>query len=178
MIIYLFPFLLSRNLRLARAADAVDIQSKAVLVETLQLQVVDGLAYFSRLDFRHLAAYRTHLMAVAVVVVAGLVVRGSLKTVANNQTQFQEQLQRVVQRGTTHGKVILVGQLLTQFVQGEMPVHPIHRVQYGIAFRRLAVVVQFQIIRQYRPDGFLHILLHLLRRFSRNHAKVRNNYEL
>ena len=141
MIIYLFSFLLSRNLRLARAADAVDIQSKAVLVETLQLQVVDSLAYFSRLDFRHLAAHRTHLMAVAVVVVAGLVVRGSLKTVANDQTQLQEQLQRVVQRGTTHGEVILVGQLLTQFVEGEMPVHPIHRIQYGIAFRRLAVVV-------------------------------------
>ena len=103
----------SCDLGLTGAADAIDIQREAVLAKTLQMIVTDGVGDFGRLKLRDLATYGTYLMAMAIVVVAGLVFRRALEAVSDDQTQFHEQPQRVIKSGTTYRKPFLFIEFVT-----------------------------------------------------------------
>ena len=146
--------------RLTRAADSIDIQRKTVLAETLRTQTANHLINLWRLHLRHLATQCAYLVTVTIVVVTSLVLRGRLKTVSHHQSQFNEELQRVIQRSPAHGKVILLGKLLAQLLKREMLLRAIYCIQYGKPLRSLPVLVQFQIARQYVFDGYFDVFFH------------------
>ena len=142
LLFFLFSLPLSGQLRLTAAAYTIDVKCEAILTKTLQVQLVNDFCHFRGLDLGHLATHGTYLMAVAVVVVAGLVARGALKAVTNDQTQLQKQVQRVVERGPLTGKLYSSLSLSPNSSKREVTVHTIHSLKNRIALRRLAMVVQ------------------------------------
>ena len=84
----------------------------------------------------------------AVVVIAGLIFRRSLKTMPDNQPQFKEQVERIIQSCPTDGEVHLICQPIVQLLQRKMSVDTINGFQDGIAFWRLAMIVHLKIVIQ------------------------------
>ena len=62
----------------------------------------------------------------------------------NHQTKVHEQIQRIVKRGTTDRKKILVN-LFTQLLNGKMAIETIHRIKHRKALRRLTEFILVQI---------------------------------
>ena len=86
LLILFILFLYFPHLRLAVAAYPIDIEGKPVLSESLQMHILYRHDNVWRSDFRHLATYRTDLMAMALLVITCFVFRTSLKTVTGNQS--------------------------------------------------------------------------------------------
>jgi len=139
-----FSVLAFCDLGLAVAADAIDIKCKAVLAETLQLHVINSHNDCRGFHLCHLAAHRAYLVAVTVVVVAGLVLSGTLKPVAYYKPQFKEKIQRVVKCGSADGEIKFVGKFVIQFLQGEMAFDAIDGPKYCIALWCLAMIVHLK----------------------------------
>ena len=134
---------LTRDLGLTTAADAIDVEREAVLMETLGTQRPDGIDDRLRLDLRDTATHGANLMAMAIAIVAGLITRGGLNAMANDQTQLHEELQRVIEGGPAHAEVVFIDELIAKLFEREMPGSAIDRIEDGIALRRLPVLVQF-----------------------------------
>ena len=83
-----------------------------------------------------------------------------MKAVAYHKAQFQEQVERVIQRCPADTKLKLVRQFLSQLVQREVPIDAIYRIKYRITLLRLTMVVHFQIAVKYPPDGGFHTIIH------------------
>ena len=159
------------HLRLAIAADTIDIQREAILPETLQVQVLNRLDNLRRPELRHLPAHRTYLMAMAVVVVTRLVFRDSLKAMADDQAQLQEKIQCVIDRRPTDDEKEVIDQLLIQFLEREVTVDAVDGFQDGVALWRLAMIIHLKIVIQNpfysRQNTFFHP------RKIKNRTKVR-----
>jgi hypothetical protein len=84
-------------------------------------------------------------VAVAVVVVTCLILRGALKTVADYQPQLQEKVERVIERCPAYGKLVFIGQLLAELIEREMTFRIVDSTQDGITFWRLAVIIHFEV---------------------------------
>ena len=126
------------------------------------MHLIDSLGNLRSLYFGYLTTYRTYLVAVIIVGIAGLIFGGSLKTVTNNQTQFHEKVQRVIERGPRHRKLIFLSQTFTQFVECEMPSYIIYSKQYGITFRCFTMIIHLQIIIQYALNRGKHTVFLLI----------------
>lgn len=68
------------HLRLARAADTIDVDGIPITFEAFQSQIGDGIVNLLRLQLSDLAAQRAHLMNIASLRVAEFVGRGAGKT--------------------------------------------------------------------------------------------------
>jgi hypothetical protein len=112
-------------------------------------------------------------MAVTIVIIAGLIARSPLKTVANHQPHFHKELQRIIQCGPTDGETQFPVQLLAQLLKREMSYHTIDSIQNSITLRSLAMIVQFQIARQYVSDCRLIAFSHFM---WLNWLKTAQNY--
>jgi hypothetical protein len=112
-------------------------------------------------------------MAMTVVVIAGLIARSSLKTVANDQPHLHEEFQRIVQGSPANGETQFLVQLLTQLLKRKMPLHAIDSIQDGVTLRSLTMIVQFQIARQYISDCRLIVFSHFM---WLNWLKTAQNY--
>lgn len=122
----------------------------------------NGLTDLQRLEFRDFSTDGTYLMAMAVIIIAGLILCRSLKTVSNDQPQLHEELQRVIQRSPAHGETQLFIQFFAQLLQREMPIDAIYGIKNGHALRRLSQAILFQVPRQDVPDRFLDIFFHFM----------------
>ena len=111
-------------------------------------------------------------MAVAVVVVAGLILCGTLKTVADDEAQCHEEPQCVVQRGSTHRKPVFSIQFVAQFVEREMPIDAIYCIEYGKALWRLSQIVLFQVTGKDIPHRNSYVFFHFM------WLKTAQNYEI
>ena len=101
-------------------------------------------------------------MTMTVVVVTGLVFGNSLKAVSDDQAQFHEQFERVIQRCPADRKLQVAVQLFTKFLQREMTIDAIDGIKDGKALRRLAELVQFQVIGEDIPDRYLNTIFHFM----------------
>ena len=101
-------------------------------------------------------------MAMAVVIVAGLVFRRGLKAMTYHKAQLNKQAQRIVKRGTTYREIVVVSQFVAKLLQGEMPCNAIHRIEDGKALWRLPALVQFQIAGQDILDRCLNVFSHFM----------------
>ena len=75
-------------------------------MEASHRHAVDSLADLMGLHLSHLSTHGAYLMAMAVVIIAGLVFRRRLKTMTYHKTQLYKQAQRIVKRSTTNGEVV------------------------------------------------------------------------
>jgi hypothetical protein len=101
-------------------------------------------------------------MAVAVVVVTGLIFCRCLEPVPYHQAQLHKEFQRVVQRCPTDWEIELFIQFFPQLLKREMAVNAIYCIQDGKAFRRLSMLVQLQIVSQDIPDRYLNVFFHFM----------------
>ena len=147
---------------MTRTADAVNIERKAILMETPSWHIVDSLTNLVRPYLRDLSAHGAYLVTVAIVIVTGLIFRGRLETVTHHKPQLYQQTQRIVKRSAADREIIVVGQLVAQFLQREMPVHAIYCIKDSKALRSLSMFVQFQISGQDVLDRCLDILSHFM----------------
>jgi hypothetical protein len=158
---------------MASTAHAIDIKTEAILAKTLGSYTIDSSRNGNRLKLSYLSTDGTHLMAVTIVIIAGLIARSPLKTVANHQPHFHKELQRIIQCGPTDGETQFPVQLLAQLLKREMSYHTIDSIQNSITLRSLAMIVQFQIARQYVSDCRLIAFSHFM---WLNWLKTAQNY--
>ena len=85
-LLFLILSLTLRDLRLTGAAYAIDIHREPVFSESSEMQIIHSNSQIGRLHFSHLATYRTDLMTVTTVVVAGLILRGPLETMPDHES--------------------------------------------------------------------------------------------
>jgi hypothetical protein len=168
----LFSLLFSQ-LCLTSAAHTIDIQAEAILTETLGTHAFDGTRHSNRPKLSHFATDGTHLMTVAIISITGLIARRALKAVANDQTHLHKELQRIIQCGPTDRKSQFLVQFLAQLLERKMPTHAVDSIQDGIALRRLAMIVQFQVAGQYVSDSSLIVFSHFM---WLNWLKTAQNY--
>jgi len=109
------------------------------------MHLVDGIGYEIRLDLCHLATDGTYLVTVTGLIVAGLIDRGPLETVPDDEAQLKEEINGIVERSPTDREVVVLYQLLAQVIEGEMAVDVINSLKNGITLRRLAMVVHLKI---------------------------------
>lgn len=153
----------ARNLGLARAADAIDVNSISVALETPEVKAVDGFFYLLRLQLGHLAAAGADLMHVVAVGMAELVGGGAGYAMPDDDAQLDEEVQRVVERCPADRKAQFVGQFSAKLVEGEVGRHGRHRIEYGITLRRLAMTVHLKKPVKNGPRlFFLFFLFHSL----------------
>ena len=139
--------------RLTSAAHPVHVECEAILTEAFRRHILNSRDDLRRLHLRHLAAHRTDLMAMAVVIVTGLILRGSLKTVTDHQSQGHKQVQGVIERGPADVEIHVLNQFVAQLFQREMAMCAIHGPEDGIALKGLAMIVHLKIVIQYSLNG-------------------------
>ena len=139
------------------------------------MQGADSIVDFCRLKLRYLATNSTYLVAVAVIVVAGFVFCRTLETVSDDQTQFHKQLQRVVKSGPAYGKPLLFVKLFAQFLQREMIIGIVDRIEDSKTLWSLAQMVLFQIAGQNISDRFFNVFFHFM---WLNRLKTAQNYKI
>ena len=122
----------------------------------------DGVSDFDGIKFRNLATNGTYLVTMAIVVVAGLVLRRALETVADDQTQLHEKLDRIVKSGTTYRKSLHIVELVTQLLEREMLTGVIYRIEDSKTLWSLAQMVLFQIAGQNISNRILDIFFHFM----------------
>ena len=162
-----------RDLGLTGAADTIHIEGETILAEPSCLQILHGRADLGRLELTHLATHRTDLMAMAGIIVAGLVLRRTLKAVADNQAQFHKQVEGVVHRGPAHVEIHILDQLRIQLVQRKMAIDIIDSSQDSITLQRLAMIVHLKIVIQDTLHGANHTFL--IRYCHRKNCQVFEN---
>ena len=86
--------MLSSEFGLASTAHAIDIEAESVLAKTLGSYTIDSSRNGNRLKLSYLSADGTHLMAVTIVIIAGLIARRTLEAMANDQSHLHKEFQR------------------------------------------------------------------------------------
>jgi hypothetical protein len=137
-----------RNLGLTTAADPIDIEREAVLTEPLCPHILHRHTDLRRLHLVDPATHRADLMTVAGVIVTGLVLRRTLKTVTNHQAQFHKQIQGIIHRGPAHVEIHFIQEFIIQFLQREMATDTIDSPQNSVTLQGLAMIVHLKIIIQ------------------------------
>ena len=122
-------------LGLTGAAHAIDIEGIAILAETFQTSLVDGIGNLGGFDLCHLSTDRTDLMAMTHIVVTCFIDRRPLKTMADDQSKLEEQIQRIIEGRSTDGKIIILHQSFAQLIKCKMPFSLIDSFQNGITLR-------------------------------------------
>ena len=85
-------------------------------METSCRHAIDSLTNLIRLHLRHLSTHGAYLMAMAVVIIAGLILRCGLKAMAHHKAQLNKQAQRIVERSTTHREIVVVSQFIAKLL--------------------------------------------------------------
>jgi hypothetical protein len=108
-------------------------------------------------------------MYVFLIVEAGFIHRAPYEAVAYDEAKLYEKAHGVVEGGTRHAEVACF-EFCAEVFDSKVPIHVIHCIEYGIAFRGLTILVYFQIVRKYLPYTlFLCFLGHTYRNLKITH---------
>ena len=145
------------------------------LAEAGKPGMLDGLLKVFVLKLDYFATLGTNHMMVGVAVVTLLILGGVAKLVLDNQPGIDEQNNGIVKRGAAYPKVLVVGHKRIKRVDIKMSVNGINRVEYGIAFGRLAMSVRIKIFGEYLPDRIFYILIiHISNKVNSFFGKLRS----
>jgi hypothetical protein len=81
---------------------------------------------------------------------------------ADNKTHLYQQTQSIVECGSADREIIVICQLVAQFLQGEMATHAVYCIKDSKPLWSLSMLVQFQIGSQDILDRCLDILSHFM----------------
>ena len=129
-------------------------------VETFQLAVYNRLLQGFVLEFGHFAARSANHVVVCFVVVRTFVLRGVAELMLDYQSCIDKQDNRVVQRGAADPEFLFLRHIGIEHLDIEMSFDGINRIEYSIAFGRLAMSVLLQIVCQNLFYLFLYVLFH------------------
>ena len=96
-------------------------------------------------------------MHVTIAVERHLIVGAVGHVMADDETQFDKEADRVVERGTANTKIALAKHLV-EFLQGEVAGHAENGLKYRVALGGLAMIVHLKIIVQYVPCSRLDVI--------------------
>ena len=96
-------------------------RGRSILSETLQLGVIHCCRNSRHIDLRYLPTHATHLMNMAIVVIARLVFGTIHQTVSHHEPQLDEEMHCIIERSSAHPEVSL-RELSIQLFKSEVPI--------------------------------------------------------
>jgi hypothetical protein len=101
--------------------------------------------------------------------IACFIHRASNESVPDDEVQFHQQLDGIVESCTTHPEV-LCRKVCTQLFEREMAPHAVHGIKNGKALRRFSMLSAFEIRREHTPHCLPCFIVHYFV-FSSNTAQ-------
>ena len=110
---------------------------------------LDGIHNEVGLHLGYFSADRADLVTMTCIVIAGLIDRRTVKTVADDKTQLQKQVQRIIKRSAAYREFVVPDELVTQVFEREVSFCIVDGLENGVALRCLAMIVHLKIAVEY-----------------------------
>ena len=151
LLLFLFCPLLLPPTRRSRttSARAIDVERIVRHLEFLQVDIGNAPLQFLVLKFGHTAARGANQMVVGFDVERFLVLGCIAKGMLDEQLGVEQEHDGIVERGTADPEILLLHHDAEEGLDVEMAVDGIDSIEYGKAFRRLAMLVDAKIFGKY-----------------------------